>query len=68
MSNKDILTAVNRRGRTVLAKHSIAFGTFPVQYANNKQAQKKLEELGDGWEILQPPMFGRGLQIAKKLP
>jgi hypothetical protein len=61
-----ILTMINSRGRTVLAKESVC-GLFPVQYVNNTQAAKKLSQMGDGWEILRPSMFGRGLQIARKV-
>ena len=60
----NIKTMINTRGREVVCKENT---NFPIQYANDTQALAKIEKLGEGWEILRPSMFARGLQIAKKL-
>lgn len=64
MKTNEIFTMINAKGRTVLTKKG---GDFPTQYANDTQANKKLAQLGDEWEILRPGMYARGLQIAKKV-
>jgi hypothetical protein len=61
--NPPILTIQLRSGRTVLAKVYECF-TMAVTYANRTQAEKKVAQLGDNWEVFKG--IGRPFYVAQK--